>query len=145
MRTIALLVAGLIGVVLVATSPALAQVPTTPTTSTTRAITTSTTAAPTTSTAKPTTTTTAAPTTSTTKKPTTTTRATATTTQQPSLTTIPTPVVQATTTTTPHVTPQSGQISPLFIVLSAAGFALALGLFAVQWFLTRPGRSGWTL
>jgi hypothetical protein len=40
---------------------------------------------------------------------------------------------------------QSGQISSVFYVLSILGFVTAIALLAAQWFLTRPGRRGWTL
>ncbi|MDQ1373119.1 MAG: hypothetical protein QOJ09_457 [Actinomycetota bacterium] len=40
---------------------------------------------------------------------------------------------------------QSDRISSFFYVLSILGFATAIALLTAQWFLTRPGRRGWTL
>ncbi|MEY2567740.1 MAG: hypothetical protein QOE35_2269 [Actinomycetota bacterium] len=40
---------------------------------------------------------------------------------------------------------QSDRISSVFYVLSILGFVTAIALLSAQWFLTRPGRRGWTL
>ena len=78
-----------------------------------------------------------------------------------STTSRPTTTVPATTTTVrllppPSVAPQdpaaapvgttqSDHISSAFVWMSILGFALAVALLVSQWFLTRPGRRGWTL
>lgn len=36
-------------------------------------------------------------------------------------------------------------MSPVFIVLSVAGFVIFFGMLGTQWLLTRPGRRGSTL
>lgn len=41
--------------------------------------------------------------------------------------------------------PHSGSMSPVLTWLSALGLLGGLGMLAGQWFLTRPGRDGWTL
>lgn len=67
----------------------------------------------------------------------------------------------ATTTThtllpPPSVAPQDPQASPVgseqsdhlsgvFVVLSILGFVTGIGLLGSQWYLTRPGRQGWTI
>jgi hypothetical protein len=40
---------------------------------------------------------------------------------------------------------QSDHISSFFVWLSILGFVLAIALLVSQWFLTRPGRRGWTI
>jgi hypothetical protein len=40
---------------------------------------------------------------------------------------------------------QSDEISPVFLWLSVIGFATGVALLGAQWFLTKPGRRGWTL
>ena len=92
----------------------------------------------------------------TTAPPTTRPRARATTTVRGATTT----VVQTTTSltlppvsTTPPTTappppleePHSGRFPALFPMLSGIGLAVAVGAVALQWFLTRPGRTGRTL
>jgi serine/threonine-protein kinase len=118
--------------------PAGAQVPITTSTTSSRPITSST--------LKPTTT--AAPTTapSTTAKPrSTTTKPTTTTTQRP-ISTIPTPAANpATTTTVVAVSKHSGKFSPALTYFAFTGLLGGIGLLGLQWFLTRPGRHGWTL
>jgi hypothetical protein len=39
----------------------------------------------------------------------------------------------------------SAHVSPVFPVLSGIGAAVVAAMLALQWFLTRPGRKGWTL
>jgi hypothetical protein len=39
----------------------------------------------------------------------------------------------------------SAHVSAIFPVLSAAGFILVVLMLALQWYLTKPGRQGWTL
>ena len=39
---------------------------------------------------------------------------------------------------------QSDRLSSFFVWLSILGFLTAIGLLVSQWFLTRPGRRGWT-
>ena len=39
---------------------------------------------------------------------------------------------------------QSDHLSSFFVWLSILGFLTAIGLLVSQWFLTRPGRRGWT-
>jgi hypothetical protein len=120
------------------TPPARAQLPVTTTTSTT--------AKPTTTTSAPTTTTTAAPTTTTAKPRPTTTKPPTTVSTLPATTTIPTPAAVSTTTTAPTpISKHSGHFSPVFSVLAFMGLLGGLGLLALQWFLTKPGREGWTL
>lgn len=40
---------------------------------------------------------------------------------------------------------QSDRISSFFAVLSIVGFLAAIGMLLAQYFLTKPGREGWTL
>jgi hypothetical protein len=40
---------------------------------------------------------------------------------------------------------QSDHISSVFVWLSILGFVTTVGLLVGQWFLTRPGRRGWTI
>jgi hypothetical protein len=70
---------------------------------------------------------------------------TTTTTEKPT-TTIPTPAQTApsTTTSTP-ISKHSGHFSPVFTYLAFLGVLAGIGLFVLQWFLTKPGRQGWTL
>lgn len=131
-----LVLAAFAALVFLATTPARAQLPLSTTTSSTASSTT-TTAPPTTTTAPPATTTTAKPRPTTTKAPTTTEKAT---------TTIPTPAAVSTTTTTiVPISKHSGHFSPVFSVLAFVGFVGGFGLLVLQWFLTKPGREGWTL
>jgi len=138
MRRVVFVLAALAGLVLVMW-PADAQVPiTSSTTSTTRK--------PTTTTTKPpsTTSTTKAPATgpTTTRRPSTTT----TTAPQRTTTTIATPAPAPTTTAVPTpVSRHTGDFSPVFTWLTVLGLVAFVGLLALQWFLTRPGRQGWTL
>ena len=83
------------------------------------------------------------------------------TTRPRSSTTRPTTTVPATTTSLrllppPSVAPQdptaapvgttqSDHISSVFVWLSILGFVLFVALLGSQWFLTRPGRRGWTI
>lgn len=39
---------------------------------------------------------------------------------------------------------QSDRLSSFFVWLSILGFVAAIGMLVSQWFLTRPGRRGWT-
>jgi hypothetical protein len=48
-------------------------------------------------------------------------------------------------TAAPIGTTQSDHISSFFVWLSILGFVVMIGLLVSQWFLTRPGRRGWTL
>jgi cell division protein FtsN len=138
MRAVAavLIAAGLV----VLASPVHAQLPIRTTTTTTAR------ATSTTSTTAKSTTTTPSSIPATTAKPRpTTTRPTTTTTQQ-TTTTIATPAQAATTTsTTAPISRHSGHFSPLFSVLAFAGVLSGMGLLVLQWFLTKPGREGWTL
>lgn len=144
MRWLAAVVFVVIGVWLAASVwPAGAQVtiPTSSTTSTTRPRTTTTT--------RPATTTTAA---GGGQGATTTTRRGATTTAPPTTaparttSTIPTPATSPPTTAAPEPEPKhSGHFSPAYTWLFAIGTIGFLGLLALQWFLTKPGRQGWTL
>jgi hypothetical protein len=118
--------------------PAAAQVtiPTSSTTSSTR---------PTTSTTRPATSTTAAPgATTTTRRPATT--APPSTAPPRTTSTIPTPATSTPTTAAPEPEPKhSGRFSPLYSWLFGLGLLSGFGLLVLQWFLTRPGRQGWTL
>jgi hypothetical protein len=135
---VAAVAAGAIGLLVlwVAMPPARAQLP----------ISTTTTTKPATTTTRPVTSTSAASTTTTAKPRPTTTRPKSTTTGRPT-TTIPTPPPAAPTTTTTVVprSKNSGKFSPVFTVLAFFGFLAAIGLLVLQWFLTKPGRHGWTL
>ena len=107
--------------------------------------TTSSTKKPTTTTAAPTTTT-AAPSTTTTARPRPTTTRPLTTTTQRTTTTIATPTPEPTTTTTlTAVSNHSGRFSPVLTWLAVLGLLSGIGLLVLQWFLTKPGRQGWTL
>jgi hypothetical protein len=134
---------GLLAATAMAVLPAAAQV-TIPTTSTT----TSRLPKPTSTTARPTTTQAPAATiapTPTTAKPKPTTSTAPPTTESPT-TTIPTPV--ASPSTTEAIVPisrNSGHFSPALTVLALFGLLTGIGLLVLQWFLTRPGRVGWTL
>ena len=60
--------------------------------------------------------------------------------------TVPTP--EATPTgVAPAAAPKTGtgQISGTYALLSLFGFVAVAGLLGLQWYLTRPGRRGWTL
>ena len=48
-------------------------------------------------------------------------------------------------TAAPIGTTQSDHISSVFVWFSVLGFLLAVVLLVSQWFLTRPGRRGWTI
>lgn len=41
--------------------------------------------------------------------------------------------------------PPSGRMSPVLAWLGGVGLLTGFGLLALQWFLTKPGRHGWTL
>ena len=127
-----------LGLALTVSAPVAAQLPIRTTTTTTARPTTSTTARQTTTTAPgPTTTTTAKPKPTTTAKPTTT--------EKPT-TTIATPAqVSSTTTTTAPIASHNGHFSPFLSVLAIGGLVSGFGLLVLQWFLTKPGREGWTL
>jgi cobalamin biosynthesis Mg chelatase CobN len=60
--------------------------------------------------------------------------------------TVPTPAATP-SGVSPSAAPRTGtgQISGTFAVLSIVGFVVVAGLLGLQWFLTRPGRRGWTL
>jgi hypothetical protein len=60
--------------------------------------------------------------------------------------TVPTPA-STPSGVTPSAAPKTGtgQISGTFAVVSLLGFVVALGMLGLQWYLTRPGRRGWTL
>jgi hypothetical protein len=78
---------------------------------------------------------------STTSRPTTTVPATTT-----SITLLPPPsVAPQDPTAAPIGTTQSDHISSAFVWMSILGFLLFVALLVSQWFLTRPGRRGWTL
>lgn len=131
----------IVGIVVWTTWPAGAQVtiPTSPTTTTRRQTTTT----------QPATTTTApgggGAVTTTTRRGATTTAPT--TTAPPRTTsTIPTPAPSPATTAAPEpLAKHSGRFSPVFSWLFALGLLSGIGLLVLQWFLTRPGRHGWTL
>jgi hypothetical protein len=48
-------------------------------------------------------------------------------------------------TAAPIGSKQSDHISSFFVWLSVLGFVVMIGLLVAQWFLTRPGRRGWTI
>lgn len=48
-------------------------------------------------------------------------------------------------TAAPVGTAQSDHISSAFVWMSILGFLLFVALLVSQWFLTRPGRRGWTI
>ena len=48
-------------------------------------------------------------------------------------------------TAAPIGSKQSDHISSVFVWLSILGFVVMIGLLVTQWFLTRPGRRGWTI
>jgi hypothetical protein len=48
-------------------------------------------------------------------------------------------------TAAPVGTTQSDHISSVFVWMSILGFVFFVGMLVSQWFLTRPGRRGWTL
>ena len=100
-----------------------------------------------TTTAKPAATTTSAPTgPTTTARPRSSTTAPPQTAPQRTTSTIPTPAPSPTTTEAPlPLSRHSGHFSPTLSVLAVFGLLAGLGLLAWQWFLTRPGRRGWTL
>lgn len=62
--------------------------------------------------------------------------------------TVPTPAeTPAGPAGTPTAAPRtgSGEISDAYALLSLFGFLVVIGLLGLQWYLTRPGRRGWTL
>ena len=62
-----------------------------------------------------------------------------------SLTLLPPPSVRPQDPEAPPIgSEQSDHLSSVFVWLSILGFLTAIGLLVSQWFLTRPGRRGWT-
>lgn len=61
--------------------------------------------------------------------------------------TVPTPAETPAGPATPTAAPKTGngEISGFYALLSGFGFLAVIGLLALQWYLTRPGRRGWTL
>lgn len=117
------------------TEPPTTNPPTVPTTSA------PTTAPPTTQPPRPTTTRPRARPTTTARGATTTVVKTTTSLTLPTASTTPPP----TTPPPPLDEPHSGEFPPLFPMLSGIGLAVAAGAVGLQWFLTRPGRTGRTL
>jgi hypothetical protein len=56
----------------------------------------------------------------------------------------PPSVVPQDPSASPTGSAQSDHISSVFVVASILGFVVAIALLTSQWFLTRPGRRGWT-